>query len=114
MITRKGNLHIAGPYDVLGLLQDASTGRYHTCIWEERPLPGHPELEVVHLKSLGHHEKGFTTREEALAHVAEIRKTQFEIADRNVWTSPEQLRIVDGTPESFRSVLTVPRWSLDS
>lgn len=114
MITLRGGVRVAGPYDVFGLLQDASTGHYHTCIWEERPLPGNPELDVVRLESLAHHKEGFATREEALAHVAELRRTQFEIADRNVWTNPEQLRIVDGSLQSFVSTLIVPRWSLDS
>lgn len=106
-----GQGYITGPYDVLGIMQDVSTGRFHACLWLEAPLPSqHGESDsIVRLKSKFHHTAGAETFEGALAHVAELRQ-KIEIEDSNVWTDPSQVVGKDFTNHGYADICIVPNW----
>jgi hypothetical protein len=101
---------IAGLWDLLAIVRDTSTGRFHVYAFYEAPPPGpyNPDLEFVRLKSKMHHTTGATTFEEALGHLAETRK-KIQIADDNVWSRIDQVLERDCS-ESFADVIVVPRW----
>lgn len=103
-----------GKYDVWGIMQDTSTGRFHACLWLEAPLPGpYEERSFVRLKSKFHHTVGAETFEVALEHVTELRG-KFKIDDDNVWTHPSQVVQRDFKTEGYAEVVIVPNWKKES
>lgn len=54
----------------IAVLRHAETGRYHTCLFTERSMPGpdDPTRSFVRLQSKGHHTEGADTFEGALVH----------------------------------------------
>ena len=110
MLLRTDTGFIAGPFDVIGIMKDTSTHRFHACVWEEKPMPGgQPPDTSVRLKSKMHHYAGADTFEGAVAHVAELR-LKIEIDDANVWTALEQLVVRDFNAEGYAEVVIVPNW----
>lgn len=75
-----------GPADVICVFR-LPTGRYHLAILEEKPMPGPlvpiDELDIVRLKSDGHHTIGAETLEGAQKHIAEYRQ-KLIVDDANV------------------------------
>lgn len=63
----------AGPLDVVLVLKDVNTGRFHMAFFVKSPMPGpfapYGELTIVRLKSKMHHTEGAETFEEALGHM---------------------------------------------
>jgi hypothetical protein len=98
----------AGPFDIIGILKDTSTGRFHACHWQDRPLPGNPDLSFRRLKSLRHHATGAATFEEALADVAKLRAV-ISIDDANVWLREDQVIERHFPSQDPASVLVVAR-----
>jgi hypothetical protein len=106
--------YTAGPLDVIGILKDASTGRFHACIWLEHPLPGGgPPSNIVRLKSKMHHTEGAATWEVALKHVQELCR-KIVIDDDNVWIKPEQVVERDFSIAGYADVMIVPSWKKPS
>lgn len=72
---------IGGPLDVICLLQDVNTGRFHPCFIEEYPLPGPIKDSTapgpVRLKSRMHHSAGADTLEGGLKLLEELTKMIF-------------------------------------
>ena len=70
---------------IVALLHNLKLNRWHTIVYEERPLPGpdSPDKPVRH-KSFGHHTEGFTTREAAVADANEMAK---KIVTEGLWSS---------------------------
>ncbi len=99
---------IAGPYDAIGIVKNIATGRFHTFVWEEKPLPSNG-ASFVRLKSKMHHTEGAPTFEEAIAHVAELRK-KIEISDDNVWILPSEVIEKDFTETGYLDVMFLPDW----
>lgn len=54
-----------------GLLKNTKTGRWHPILFRPAPLPGGGDagFPAQRYKSLGHHTAGFSTEEEAMAHI---------------------------------------------
>ena len=60
---------------IIAMIHNTKLNRWHPVIFVEKPLPGPsgPDTPIRH-KSSGHHTAGFSTREEALAHIkSELR-----------------------------------------
>lgn len=95
-----------GPLDVLCILKDINTGRFHAAFFEEKPMPGPVkpvhETEVVRLKSTMHHTEGSDTLEGALVHLNEL-SVQIQLPEENVWKDPIDW---DGQP----AVWLKPNW----
>jgi hypothetical protein len=93
---------ITGPFDVLLILQNEKTGRFHVCFAEEHPLPGpieeHPKF--LRLKSSLVHTGGAATLDEAKVQLAELRK-RLIVLDENVFPEPREW---DGEP--FSTLMT--------
>lgn len=83
--------YMAGPLDVICILQDEDTGRFHAAFFEEHPLPGPvesvEETSTVRLFSRMHHTGGADTLEGAKAHFQQLRNT-IQIEDANVSDEP--------------------------
>jgi hypothetical protein len=106
----------ADPYDLLGIVRNTSTGRFHVTIWLESPLPSQGLASedsdgLIRLKSMCHHTKGAATFEEALEHLKEMRK-RFLFEDVCVWNTRERLVTKDFGPNGsdFASVLMLSNW----
>jgi hypothetical protein len=109
MIQNEKGGYTLGPYDLLGIMRDTSTGRFHAAVWLENPLPGDYEaLSFVRLKNKFHHTAGSETYEGAVEHVAELRK-KFDIADSNVWTARPQVVDRDFARDGYAEVVMVPK-----
>lgn len=111
MIANGDGTFTLGKYDVWGILQDTSTGRFHACLWLESPLPGPYEepTTFVRLKSKMHHTVGAATFEEAVEHVKELLK-KFKLDDDNVWVHRSQVVERDFSNEGYADVCTLPNW----
>lgn len=83
---------IGGPLDVLCILHNINTGRYHAAFFEESPLPGPvPDIKntkIVRLKSKMHHTEGSDTLEGALEHLKKLSE-QIEVSEENIWKEPQ-------------------------
>lgn len=81
----------AGPLDVICILQDEDTERYHVAFFEEYMFPGEiapvEEVTCVRLKSKMHHTPGVATIEEAQVELAKLREG-ITIDDANVSDKP--------------------------
>jgi len=104
----EGGGFTAGSCDVIGIVKDTSTGRFHATYWEEKPLPGGGPETVARLKSKMHHTTGAETFDEALAHVREMRE-KIRIDDARVWTAPEKVVERNFETETLASVIVVSR-----
>lgn len=78
----------AGPLDVLCVLHDTMTDRYHLAFFEEAPTPGpvppFDEMELVRLKSKMHHTQGAESMAEALLHMDEMLANDIELPESNI------------------------------
>lgn len=80
--------YACGSFDVLAVLHDQRTGRFHAAVLVEDPPPGEPkpleQVEVVRLRTRMHHTAGADTLEGACEHLREIHK-QIHVLDTNIW-----------------------------
>lgn len=79
---------MAGEADVLCILHNAQTQRWHVAFFEEHPLPSQggasiSELDSLRLKSRFTHTSGGETIDDAREHLADMR-TKLIVDDRNV------------------------------
>jgi hypothetical protein len=94
MLVSKGDgSFLAGPFDVLCILHNRETGRFHPAFFEDHPFPGpRPErfedIKVIRLKSRMHHTEGATTLEGALRQLADLTK-QISVPVTNIWLKPK-------------------------
>jgi hypothetical protein len=94
LIERRDNTFDTGVKDVICILKNINTGRYHAAFFEESPMPSQGntplnELEFIRLKSKMHHTVGADTIDEALKHVVEMR-TKIHVRDENVCLEPKE------------------------
>lgn len=79
----------AGPLDVVLVLRDVNSDRYHLAFFEHHPMPGpivqYGELEVVRLKSKMHHTEGAETLEGALKVMDEFLTQSVHVFDGNAF-----------------------------
>lgn len=92
MMIDKGNgTYAAGLLDVLCILRNVNTGKYHAAFFEEIPVPGKVEpmneTEIVRLRSKMHHTTGSETLDGALDHLKELRE-KIIVPDENVKKEP--------------------------
>jgi hypothetical protein len=82
---------IGGLRDVILILHNTETGRYHVAFYQERPFPGGAAdtLEVVRLGAKLHHTTGVTTIEDALTEVERLSQ-KIKLPDANIWRRPDQ------------------------
>lgn len=101
-------MRYAGSFDIIGILKDTSTGRFHACHWQEFPLPGNEETSFRRLKSVRHHTLGAATFEEALSHLAQLR-AEILVVDESVWLREDQVIERHFPSQDPAGVLFVPR-----
>jgi hypothetical protein len=81
----------AGELDVLCILHDENTGKYHAAFFEEHPMPGEikpiEETNLVRLLSKMHHTEGSTTLEGAIKHLNDLA-TMINVPKENIWRDP--------------------------
>lgn len=91
MINNGNGTFTAGRLDVLCILHNVNTGRYHAAFFEEHPLPGEvksiEETDIVRLKSKMHHTTGSDTLEGALEHLEELSE-QIIVPEENIKKDP--------------------------
>lgn len=105
--------YMAGPADVLLVMQDVSTGRFHASFWEESPMPGPvepvEEAPLIRLKSRMHHTGGADTYEEALTHLKDLAE-QIRVPDSNYWPEAGKAVAYDFAQDGYAHVLCLPNW----
>ena len=92
MLSNPDGTFMGGPLDVLCILHDVNTGRYHPAFFEEAPFPG-PVADVrattiVRLKSKMHHTGGFATLAEAVDNLDNDLSVKLKVPPTNVWRAP--------------------------
>lgn len=107
LFQREDNTFDGGSLDVICILHDINTGKYHSAFFEEHPMPGEikpiEEMTFVRLKSKFHHTVGSDTLEGALQHLEEL-KEKIHISEKYVWLEPQEW---DG---QLGIVWVVPKW----
>lgn len=82
----------AGPLDVICILKDERTGRFHPAFFEEKPLPGPvesvDETSVVRLKSKMHHTEGFEKLEDAIKNLSDDLGAKIKLPKTNICVEP--------------------------
>lgn len=80
----------AGPLDVLCILHDATSGKFHAAFFEEAPFPGPiqdvREVAVVRLRCKMTHTGGALTLEGAQAQLADLGK-RIHVVPQNYWSN---------------------------
>lgn len=91
MINNGNDTFTVGGLDVLCILHDVNTDRYHAAFFEEHPLPGEvksiEETDIVRLKSKMHHTTGSDTLEGALEHLKELSE-KIIVPEENIKKDP--------------------------
>lgn len=107
LLPREDGTFDAGQADVLCVLKDVGTGRYHAAFFEECPLLGSlkpiSELDFIRLKSKMHHTEGADSLSGALVHLQELSE-KIRVGEKCLWEQP-----LDWNGETG-IVLTVPNW----
>ncbi len=108
LLQREDKTFTGGILDVICILHNEKTNRYHAAFFEESPLPGKANIPIdqlpfIRLKSKMHHTEGADTLEEAKKHVEEMRK-QIYLVDKNIWLEPQKWDGNEGI------VWVVPNW----
>lgn len=107
MLNNGDGTHTGGPYDVIMILHNVKTNRFHVAFYEEALFPGGVDAEtnqgIVRLKSKMHHTAGADTLEEAMIHLEDLRK-KLHLPDQNVWKEPREwngeLGLIEIVPRS--------------
>lgn len=91
MMRNVDGTYTCGSLDVLCILHNVNTNRYHAAFFEEHPLPGEvkpvEETEIVRLKSKMHHTGGSDTLDGALEHLKELSE-KIIVPEENIWKEP--------------------------
>lgn len=107
LLERNDNTFDGGILDVICILHNVNTNRYHVAFFEESPMPGPvqpiEEMIYVRLKSKMHHTVGAATLEGAMKHLEEF-KSKIHVQDKNIWLEPKDW---DG---EVGIVWVVPKW----
>lgn len=110
LISNGDGTYTGGPLDVLCILHDETTGRYHAAFFEHKPMPGPrrevKDIEIVRLKSKGHHDEGAEDLDGANKHLDEFA-TVIKVSDENVQREPIPWDGIIGI------VRIVPNWRLE-
>lgn len=111
LISNGDGTYTAGSYDVLGIVKNTDTGRFHVYFWEERPPPGpyDPSPNIVRLRSKMHHTEGAETFDIALEHVRQIQE-RVRIPEENVWKHLDQVILKSFSQEGPVENFMVPSW----
>lgn len=93
LISKGDGSFMTGPFDVLCILHNRETGRYHPAFFEDHPFPGPQpvrieDVKVVRLMSKMHHTEGASTFEGALRQLADL-KHQIDVPVTNIWLRPK-------------------------
>ena len=112
ILNASGQKVTAGPLDLITIVLDAKTKRYHPYFLEWHPLPGQFDAEVkdvtaVRLRSKMHHTAGFETLAEAQDHLRREIEEKIEIDPENVHIDEDRIRVMDGINAS---VILVENW----
>lgn len=112
MLAPNGNgTFLCGPLDVVCVLHDVNTGKYHAAFFEERPFPGPilpvSETKIVRLMSKMHRTDGADNISGALEHMSELAEN-LGVPEQNRWTDPREW---DG---EIGIVWLVPNWAKES
>lgn len=110
LIQKQDESYQCGPLDVVCILHDVTTDRYHAAFFEEKPFPGPVEpvekTDVVRLKSKMHNTTGADTLGGALTHLMDLAK-RLSVPEGNIWKDPcdwdGELGIVWVIPNWLRS-----------
>jgi len=91
LVQRSDGTFTCSIYDVLVILRDSNTGRFHVTFFEWCPFPGElskdtQQITVIRLRSKMHHTTGASTFLDALVHLADMRK-KLDILDECVVTT---------------------------
>jgi hypothetical protein len=93
LIEKDNGTYTGGPLDVLCILHDVTTDKFHPAFFEEKPFPGPilgvTEADIVRLKSKMHHTEGFSTLPEALVGLDEFA-LKIEVPASNLWRYPRE------------------------
>ena len=82
--------YIGGALDVILVLKNTETNRYHVGVYLERPFPGGSKpTGMVRLRSHLTHTEGAGTLEELERHLEDL-VTKVRVREANVWRKPEQ------------------------
>lgn len=88
MIPRGDGTYDGGFHDVIMILHDAKTGRFHAAFFEEHPWC--PDSGgSVRLKSKMHHTEGSPTLEGAQEHAKKLAES-IHLPPENIWTDKPQ------------------------
>lgn len=91
MMNNGDETFIAGSLDVLCILHNVNTNRYHAAFFEEHPFPGEikpvEETDIVRLKSKMHHTGGSDTLDGALEHLKELSE-KIIVPEENIKKEP--------------------------
>lgn len=91
LIDNGNNTFTAGGLDMLCILHDVNTDKYHAAFFEESSLPGKiksiEETDFVRLKSKIHHTSGSDTLDGALIHLKDLSE-KIVVPDENVFKQP--------------------------
>ena len=91
LISNRNGTFNAGELDVLCILHDENTGKYHAAFFEEHPMTGEikpiEETNPVRLLSKMHHTEGSTTLEGAIKHLNDLA-TMIHVPEENIWRDP--------------------------
>lgn len=92
MLIDNGNeIFTAGGLDILCILHDINTGKYHAAFFEESPLPREvksiEETDFVRLKSKMHYTSGSDTLDGALVHLGELEE-KISVPEGNIFKEP--------------------------
>lgn len=92
LISNGDDTFLAGPLDVICILNDETTGRFHPAFFEENPLPGPvvnvDQTSVVRLKSKMHHTVGFEKLEDAVKNVSDDLGAKIKVPVTNICLEP--------------------------
>lgn len=92
LIANEDGTFTAGPLDVICILKDEKTGRFHPAFFEESPFPGPVDsvdkTDVVRLKSMMHHTAGFATLEDAQQNISKDLGVKIKTPETNVCREP--------------------------
>lgn len=88
MLDNGDGTYTGGPFDVITIWHDMTSGRYHAVLFNESPLPGPvgeaKDTMLIRLKSKMHHTGGAETFEEALDHLEDLAE-KIKLPEENVW-----------------------------
>lgn len=113
MLLKSGTGWLAGPFDVVSIIKNVRTGKFHVYFVCERSIPGQggknpSDMPGFALRSQLVDEQGTDTYEAAVEELTKLRE-KLSISDENVWSKPEQVLERDCS-EGFVTTLFALPW----